>query len=250
MRYYETIGRILILLVCGLTIAGCITPGQPAVTPDLPSPAELKSDGTERWWRIRLVFDWPENSAPAWHLDLLAAHRAAAPALKAHHARIPLWRFHRRAFRDKAGHQFSLILYTDRETAGKVFDAIQAAPEVGDLQSSGKLRGAYLDPAGANGGHQVEDTSDPHWSAELKKAWPWFIMGVSRTWLALADEQAAAIGKSLPATLAGWIEYYKELNAKVTAVWRREGSHALLHHLNALFGYEPLVIREERLIRF
>ena len=74
-------------------------------------------------------------------------------------------------------------------------------------------------------------------------------MGVSRTWLALADEQAAAIDNQ-PVTLPEQIAFYKELNEKVTRVWRQEGSHALLHHLNALFGYEPLMIREERLIRF
>ena len=70
-------------------------------------------------------------------------------------------------------------------------------------------------------------------------------------WLTLADEEAAAGGgENRPDTLPASIDFYKKLNQKITRVWQQEGAHALLHHLNAIFGYEPLVICEERLIRF
>lgn len=36
----------------------------------------------------------------------------------------------------------------------------------------------------------------------------------------------------------------------LTALWQNEGRHAFLHHLNALFGYEPILIIEKRPMRF
>jgi hypothetical protein len=36
----------------------------------------------------------------------------------------------------------------------------------------------------------------------------------------------------------------------VEEMWRQEGSHAFLHHLNAIFGYEPVVVYERRLMNF
>lgn len=252
MRYpAQKLGRLLILAACLLAMAGCVTPRQPAVTPvDRPSTGAPGND-TNRWWQIRFVFDWPERSIPAWHLDLLVAHRVVAPVLEKHGEAIALWRFHRRAARDETGHQFSLIFYAGTGLSGQIFNAMQTAPEVVGLQSSGKIKKISMGPTGANGGRHIEDTSDPHWSAEVQKSWPWFIMGVSRMWLTLADEKAAASGgEHWSAMFPDSIDFYKELNQEITQVWQEEGAHALLHHLNGIFGYEPLVIREERLIRF
>jgi hypothetical protein len=36
----------------------------------------------------------------------------------------------------------------------------------------------------------------------------------------------------------------------VDGLWRGNAQHAWLHHLNALFGYQPVLIREQRLMRF
>lgn len=250
-HHAHKLGGLLVLSACLLAIAGCMTPRQPAVAPvDRPS-AKVASSDTSRWWQIRFVFDWPERATPAWHLDLLVAHRVVAPVLEKHREAISLWRFHRRAVRDETGHQFSLIFYAEAVIAGKIFNAMQTVPEVVGLQSSGRLKKMSMGPTGASGGHHIEDTSDPRWSAEVQKSWPWFIMGVSRMWLTLADEKVAARGGGhRPTTLSASINFYKELNQTITQVWQQEGEHALLHHLNAIFGYEPLVIREERLIRF
>jgi len=67
-------------------------------------------------------------------------------------------------------------------------------------------------------------------------------MGASRMWLALVSQHA----DPSPAPPAGFAEMdaaYARADAAVTAVWRDEGRHAFLHHLNALFGYEPLQMR-------
>ncbi len=40
------------------------------------------------------------------------------------------------------------------------------------------------------------------------------------------------------------------MNDAVDDMWRQEGRHAFLHHLNAVFGYQPLVIYEKKLLTF
>jgi hypothetical protein len=45
-------------------------------------------------------------------------------------------------------------------------------------------------------------------------------------------------------------ERYAGTGSDITALWKNEGRHAFLHHLNALFGYEPIVIIERRHMRF
>ena len=37
-----------------------------------------------------------------------------------------------------------------------------------------------------------------------------------------------------------YLAFYKKVEESVTEAWKREGRHAYLHHLNAIFGYEPL----------
>jgi hypothetical protein len=86
------------------------------------------------------------------------------------------------------------------------------------------------------------DTGDPAWSAALRAAWPDYLMGASRTWLLLVSQMAASVPPAA-SDFADVEAAYKDATASVTAVWREEGRHAFLHHLNALFGYEPLQMR-------
>jgi hypothetical protein len=43
-----------------------------------------------------------------------------------------------------------------------------------------------------------------------------------------------------PQSLQDYLAFYKEVEESVTEAWKKEGRHAYLHHLNAMFGYEPL----------
>lgn len=250
-RLFQKSGWLSVLLVWVVSISGCVTSRQPAVVPVERPPAITENLKESSWWQIRFAFKWPENTAPAWHLDLMVAHSVVAPVLEKQREAIALWRFHRRAVRDAAGHQFSFILFTTANTAGDLFKSIEMAPEIVGLQASGRLVRLSMGRAGDRQGRHIEDTSDSRWSEELQKSWPWFIMGVSRMWLTLTDEQAKKLAfQAGAAPLGARIDFYEALNKKVSRVWEREGAHALLHHLNAIFGYEPLIIREERAIRF
>ena len=97
----------------------------------------------------------------------------------------------------------------------------------------------------------IADTSDPNWPANLRHAWPYYLMGASQMWLDLitsviSDDQ----GTETVADLRELENRYAKASASINALWQREGRHAFLHHLNALFGYEPLIIIEKRHMRF
>ena len=72
-------------------------------------------------------------------------------------------------------------------------------------------------------------------------------MGVSSLWLGLIDdvmEDVPSHDDNFPKLL----EQYRHAGVAITTVWYKEGQHAFLHHLSAIFGYEPLMIK--RGIRF
>jgi len=63
-------------------------------------------------------------------------------------------------------------------------------------------------------------------------------MGASRMWLDLVTDLASREGG-----LGGLEAKYKKVQEEMTSTWREEGQHAVLHHLNAIHAYQPLLIR-------
>lgn len=230
--------------------SGCAaTASRPAGAP-LPPP-EVRPGGDTGWWAVRFRMDWPPGDPPRWHMDPLLAHQVLRPVLERYHDEIFLWRFHRRAARDAAGHQFSLIFYAERRTAVRVSADILSNPLLNAAKSAGPLLAAFGDDTAVPVKPGIGDTSDPAWSAPLRDAWPHFIMGASRTWLELIVALAAEDSGRLDLTDFQETEQrYQRVNTAVTALWQQEGRHAFLHHLNALFGYEPVWIIDKRLMNF
>jgi hypothetical protein len=76
-------------------------------------------------------------------------------------------------------------------------------------------------------------------------------MGVSELWLTLVTQIAEGQeSEGWPATLEGKLELYRIVDQKVQTLWHHEGGHALLHHLNAIFQYEPLMVNRKESMRF
>ena len=78
------------------------------------------------------------------------------------------------------------------------------------------------------------------WSATMQRHWPAYIMGISSLWLGLIDDAVGTI--NLEDDLSMFLNQYREANNTVTAIWQSEAQHALLYHLNAIFGYQPMII--------
>jgi len=209
------------------------------------------ADSAKGWWYARFRMRWLQDSEPSWHIDLLLAHRVIAPVVNRFSRDISLWRFHRRAVRDAEGHQFSFIFYSSARTARDIIDALKSDALLQKLKHSDMIiQDLYQDTARiyAPG---IEDTSDGHWSPAIKKTWPFFIMGVCQMWLALIDETAANIvDQTKIPSIPRMIKFYEKVNDAILLLWREQGSHAFFHHLNAIFGYEALLVREIHLKTF
>jgi hypothetical protein len=164
---------------------------------------------------------------------------------------IILWRFHRRAARDQTGHRFSFIFYCPRDTAQQIYDSIKSDDDLEKMKTAGIIVQDIYDDTSRITKPLIEDTSDPDWSPSTRKSWPYFIMGVSRMWLEMIKDIAAQNSEhGNLSSVEEFQAFYQQVNESVRDIWREEGSHALLHHLNALFGYEPVAVYERRFMKF
>lgn len=192
----------------------------------------------EGWWYARFHIDWPEEEEIHWYMGTLIGGEVIAPIFDDYYQDIYVWRVHRRALRDGHGHVFSFIFYSTPQGAQRIFNAIENHAVVKSLLESGRLTKVTIDDVTRITRPNIEDTSDKRWPVSLQKTWPAMIMGTSRMWLDLVSEFASH------ETSSDSIEAkYKKVHEEVTRIWREEGQHAVLHHLNAVYAYQPLLIR-------
>ena len=62
----------------------------------------------------------------------------------------------------------------------------------------------------------VAQSSDNNWPAEIQVSWPWFVMGVSQTWLKLIEAVTANDPRQDHADLPLLLDYYQTINERVT----------------------------------
>lgn len=204
-----------------------------------------------RWFHYRFRMVWPEQEpSPRFWVDILLLDKVVRDIVSSHRAEIPLWRAHRRAVRsdqsgkpDEAGHQFTLLLFTSERTADAIDQEIQSHGTIIGMRGNELLRDYFLEKEQGEDINQVSGTSDKAWSVEVQRAWPYYIMGVSEMLLDLVAHCRAAVpGPEFTEGSDRVAGFYGQLNQQLCAIWQQEGHHAFLHHMNALFGYTPLVI--------
>jgi len=214
----------------------------PTVTP--PDTA-LTNEPVQYWWHVDYRVQWPENTEPELYIDLLLADAIIEPILLMHRDSITYWRFHRRAVRDEAGHQFSFIFYADKNTAHSVYQQVNHNKITKKMLDMNILQKIITDDPDKNTLTKINATSDKRWPDTLQNAWPAYIMGVSSTWLQLINEE---IKDEKPGNNINNLLYkYKQADAAISRLWYEQGQHAFLHHLDAIFGYKPLLINKESL---
>src|SRR3990172_8483737 len=207
---YRIISILMIVLISGIA-AGCAAPA--------PRTGDATTDGGPEkqayWWYALYRIAWPEGAEPDWRIDLLLADAVIKPVLHDHRRQIRYWRFHRRASRDDAGHQFSFIFYADKDTAGRVYAALASDTLSGKLVEKNILQKVITDNLENNHLGGVQDTSDKNWSETLQNAWPAYIMGVSDMWLQLIGQN---VGKDAPdADIDNLLQKYGNANDRITA---------------------------------
>lgn len=209
--------------------------------------SEKVPDGEDErfWWAARFKIAWNPDREPNSAVDLLLAHAVIAPLIKDHSTRLLRWRFHRRAAPDTAGHQFTFFFYTDANTAAELFIEIKKNDLLDQAVSAQIVEKAILDNPNKPSRPRIEDMSDPQWAPSLQKNWPSYIMGVSALWLGFIDDEMAQSAPLPPMGISERLEAYRRAETRITKTWNREGQHAFLHHLSAVFGYAPLRIRKD-----
>ena len=86
----------------------------------------------------------------------------------------------------------------------------------------------------------ISATSDRNWPDSIQNSWPYFIMGVSLMWLDLLEQTVDLDELGARNSIPGRLEYYSDIHDQLTALWKQVGRHAMFHHINAIYGYEPL----------
>ena len=233
------------LVLQGFWLAACASTIQVDAPPLIELvKASLSAEQADRaWWQLRFKLIWPEDEYPDFSTHLLIAEQLLLPAITAHEQRLALWRFHRRASRDAAGNQFSLIFYTDEATAAQINDEISMNPLTLWLIDNAMIEKTDFNKHTQHELGLLEQTSDSEWPIEIQRSWPYFIMGASQSWLMLVQETSQEVGLEDTVSHSDLITHYQQVDQAVNAQWAEYGQHAYLHHLNAVFGYQPLRIR-------
>ncbi len=132
-----------------------------------------------------------------------------------------------------------------------VYAKVTISDALAQLSNAGLVAAVSYDSPRNIAKPNIEDTSDPNWSPDLQKAWPYFVMGASETWLRLIELHVQPVpGSARCKSLQDLQALYAAANDSIDRLWQKEGSHAFLHHLNAIFGYVPVQFYEKRQISF
>jgi len=235
------ISTVLVVSVLLIFFWGCAAPvSQRKSTISRPIlPPSTFEHPEKQWCSIRFKVTWPSHNPPSWPVDLLLAHRVVEPVLTEFNQWIPFWRFHRRAARDVTGHQFSFMFYAPRLVAADIYRSIRKNRILVALLSEKLIEDIKFDDSPRY--PDIENRSDLNWPLKLQKAWPAYIMGVSAMWLELIHLH---VGEVESTDINVMLQSYRKTNESIDNVWIHEGQHAFLHHLNAIFGYKPLIIKK------
>ena len=193
------------------------------------------------WHSCRAKLSWEVDQPAPWGADGLIAVAMFAPLIDSLGSHLEIWRFHRRAGRDGAGRRFSFIYRSSEQGHNSIVEWLEQHPMHKALRAAGVLEKLDCSDVAYWSGPSMGATSDAAWSQAMQEVWPQYIHGVSRMWLELMRMQIGPLRgeRSLDDLLAASAEAQRV----TTLVWQGEGQHALLHHLNAVFAYQPLLIR-------
>jgi hypothetical protein len=232
-------GRLVVMAVLLLGVAGCAALKSPTgATPTGATPpvAGAPAEGSG-WWYARFAIERPDGEPPRWYIGTLLGGEVVAPVFDRHFQDIQIWRVHRRAGNDEYGHVFSFIFYSTAAGAQRIYADLEKSPVLHRLRQEGKVTGVSFDDTSRITRPRIEDTSDRHWPLSVQQTWPALAMGASRMWLDLVGE--IAIKHSDEQDLE---QRYREVQQEINTLWAEQGQHAVLHHLSAIFAYQPLLI--------
>lgn len=240
------------IAISTLLLAACTSTNQlPTTYYSVPVDVAAERNTDEiSWWAYRFRVSWPEdNDKPDFAVDLLLAHVLVRPVLLEYSDKLMWWRFHRRASKAAPGHQFSFMFYSDRNTAVEIIQKLDSNPVLSTLKDDGIVQKTISSDTSKKAKTDIEAYSDPSWSPVIQRTWPSYIMGVSAFWLSLIDELKSAQPNSGEGAVNGasskkMLDEYRQIDDEIAVMWQEQGQHVLLHHMSALFGYKPMLLKK------
>lgn len=231
-------GKLLLMIALLLAAAGCtvLRPSAGAAADAAPPVSAALAKGTG-WWYARFHIARPEGESPRWYIGTLLGGEVIAPVFEQHYQDILIWRVHRRAGNDDYGHVFSFIFYSTAAGAQRIYADLEKNSVLRRLRQEGTVTAVDFDNLATISRPDIEDTSDPHWPLAVQQTWPALAMGASRMWLDLVGEMVVE-----HADEPDLEQRYRSVQKDINTLWAQQGQHAVLHHLSALFAYQPLLI--------
>lgn len=258
--YFHSLYKLLLFIFCMNLFAGCASLSTQIQQQNQTSSIDtsvlniqqnrLTTPETENgWWQIAFHRPYTSDDEIQWQYDAFIALKVLKPIIDSEKS-IQLWRFHRRAADDKSGHNFSFIFYATRKVGEAVYQQVSQHVAVKKLLNNHYIEGLNFYNINEELRSDIGATSDKNWPVELQKTWPYFIMGVSQTWLGLVEYYYNQLEIEDNMDVETQLNRFKQVSASIDDLWKNTGAHAFLHHLNALFAYQELYIIERRLTRF
>ncbi|MBN1664889.1 MAG: hypothetical protein JW943_14915 [Deltaproteobacteria bacterium] len=239
MQHRRTFLPLLFLTLSLTVLSACSAmPKQP----DAAIKPFARSSALPARWQIFCIH-MPYETETKWHLDTLLIDRILAPELYREKDNIALWRFHRRSGNDSAGHRLRFLVYAEESALQRIAGALQQSPLLEQLIRAKLVKNLDAECGSGPESIDVAATSDPNWSPELQHAWPYFAMGVSAALLDLIESERRKFPEQ-ERSVEELLTMYEQIHKNISRVWLKEGQHGFLHHLNALFGYQPIWLQQ------
>lgn len=231
-------GRVCLTLL-GLIISACITEaGMTDLESKVKKPPLYTQDlGKKGWYAVRFHLTWDVTQAPEWYLGTWIAGEVIQPILMKYQNQLVYWRVHRRAVNDALGHQFSFIFYSTQRDATEIYQQFEGNMALEALRHQGLLIDVIYDalPSQSIG---IADTSDPAWPLNIRETWPTFMMGASQMWMAQMQDIRQDMLDETDVQ-----QRYRLIQGNMTELWQAQGQAAFIHHLSALYAYQPTLTR-------
>jgi hypothetical protein len=201
--------------------------------------------GSQIWYDYFFRIEEFNPNPPNWRtwIDLFLLDAVIGESLRTQPDDLS-WLIHRRWVPDEAGHEFKFSCYCSFDAANRLDQSIRnlQAFQLYEKQLATYSRRARYECVP---GSALFPRGEAWWPTEIPAPWTGFICGASRCLLELIIEVKR--GPRLPCAppvmhdVKSIEQFYGQIEYMVDSVWQGYGQHAFLHHLNAVFGYLPLI---------
>lgn len=192
-----------------------------------------------KWYSFSFNISWDRNQEPKTWIDIFIIDTIVREVISQKKSEIVFWRMHRRWFVDEHGHELTFDCFTNEEASNEIERLIKDSDAFKVLQKN-KLLVEVLERI--PGGAEIHGLTDKEsWPECLKKSWTYYINGCCEMFLRLIENIKG--GESVPTDIQNAEQFYIKVNNELIRIWQSFGCNAFFHHLNAIFGYQPLLIQ-------